>query len=60
MMDMQAEKRYVRIEAVIYVELGEKETPEDGEDRFLDSLPSGIDCVSYRSSMWFPDEELEE
>lgn len=46
------EKQYVRIESVVYVELRDGEKPEDAEDRFLESLPSGIDCASIRSEIW--------
>ena len=55
-MDMQEGKRYLRIENVVYVELADWETPEDGEDRFMDALPDGIDIASFTSEIWIPDE----
>ena len=56
-MDLQGNKRYLRMEAVVYVEVKEGETPEEAEDRFLCGLPDGMDCASYKSEMWYPDEE---
>ena len=56
-MVMEEDKRYLRIECVLYVELADDESPEDGEDRFLENLPDKIDCASFRSEMWYPDEE---
>lgn len=55
-MDMQEGKRYLRIENVVYVELADGETPEDGEDRFMDALPDGIDIASFTSEIWIPEE----
>ena len=46
------DKRYVRTEVVLFIEVQEGETPEEAEDRFLDSLPDGIDCASIRSAYW--------
>ena len=57
MEERKMEKNYARIEAVIYVELRPGDTLEDAEDRFLESLPDGIDCAGYKSDMWVPDEE---
>ena len=51
------EKNYARLEATIFIELKPGETLEEAEDRFLEALPEGIDCVGYRSDMWIPDEE---
>lgn len=51
------QKNYVRIEAVVFVELKPGETLEEAEDRFLDALPQGMDCAGYKSDMWVPDEE---
>lgn len=56
-MDIKDSSRYVRLESVVYIELGEKETMEEAEDRFMDALPDGMDIVSFKSSMWYPDEE---
>ena len=55
-MEMREGKRYLRIENVVYVELAEGETPEDGEDRFMDALPEGIDIASFKSEIWIPEE----
>ena len=55
-MEIKEEKRYLRMEAVLYVELHEGETPEDGEDRVLEGLPEGVDIASFKSDMWIPDE----
>lgn len=54
---MEDKKQYIRLEAVIYVELHDGEKQEEAEDRFLCALPNGMDCVSYKSAMWVPDEE---
>lgn len=49
------EKRYVRMENVVYIELREGETIEDAEDRFINALPDGIDITSFRSTLEEPD-----
>lgn len=51
------DNNYVRIEAVVYVEIEKGQTLEDGEDKFLDALPEGIDIASMHSEMWDDDEE---
>ena len=51
-MKFNADKKYVRIESVVLVEIGERETLEDAEDKFLNCLPEGIDCVHFSSEMW--------
>ena len=51
------DKNYVRIEAVVYVEIERGQHLEDGEDKFLESLPEGIDVASMHSEMWDDDEE---
>ena len=53
--DIIEEKRYMRMEAVVMVEMRDGETMEDAEDRFLCGLPEGMDCLSYKSSMYVPD-----
>ena len=58
-MDFDKHARYLRMKATIYVELKDDESPEDGEDRFLECLPEGIDCAGYTSEMWLPDLEEE-
>ena len=56
-MDIQKDKRYVRMEAVIYIEMLEGETQEEAEDRLLCALPQGMDVASFKSQYWEPDEE---
>ena len=51
-MNITSDKQYVRIEAVLFVELKDGEGQEDAEDRFLESLPTGIDCASFHSEYW--------
>ena len=53
---MEDKKRYVRMEATIYIEMLEGETQAEAEDRVIDALPEGIDLVSFRSQYW-DDEE---
>ena len=47
---MKNKKRYLRIKTVAYVEMKEKETPEEAEKRFLCSLTEGTDIVKLESS----------
>ena len=54
-MNISEEKKYLRIEATVYVELKPGEEPEEAEDRFLCALPDGMDCAGYRSEMWLPE-----
>ena len=54
---MEQDKRYVRMEAVLYIEMLEGETQAEAEDRLIDALPNGIDLVSFRSQYWEPDDE---
>ena len=56
-MNMEKDARYLRMRCTIYVKLRDDESPEDGEDRFLECLPEGIDCAGYNSDMWLPDAE---
>ena len=56
-MNIDSGKKYLRMEATVYIELKEGEEPAEAEDRFLCGLPKGMDCASYHASMWFPDEE---
>ena len=51
------DKNYVRIEAVVYVEIEKGQTLEDGEDKLLNALPDGVDIASMHSEMWDDDEE---
>lgn len=55
-MDIRSDKRYTRMEAVIYIEMLEGETQEEAEDRLLCGLPEGMDVASYKSEYWEPDE----
>ena len=54
---MEEDKRYIRMEATIYVEMLEGETQAEAEDRVIDALPEGIDLVSFRSQYWTDEEE---
>ena len=56
-MELENDKRYVRMEATLYIEMKPGETQASAEDRFIDGLPDGIDIVSFRSEYWEPDEE---
>ena len=57
MMHIVSDKRYLKMDAHIYIELKDGEEPEEAEDRFLEALPEGMDCGAYHASMWYPDEE---
>ena len=56
-MEIKEEERYLRMEAVIYIEMKEGEEPEEAEDRLLGGLPEGMDVASYHAEMWYPDKE---
>lgn len=56
-LELENDKRYVRMEATLYIEMKPGETQASAEDRFIDGLPDGIDIVSFRSEYWEPDEE---
>ena len=56
-MEIKEEKQYMRVEAVIYIEMKEGEEPEEAEDRLLCGLPEGMDVASYHAEMWYPDKE---
>ena len=47
-----ANENYLRIESTVYLKVEEGETPERAKARFLRSLPSGSDCVSYKVALW--------
>jgi len=55
-MDLASTKRYVRLENVVFIEMLEGETQEEAEDRFLCGLPKGMECTSFKSEYWEPDE----
>lgn len=44
------EKRYLRMESVVYIEMRDGEEMKDAEDRFIKALPEGMDVVSFNSS----------
>lgn len=46
------EKRYLRVETTVYVELLDGETQEEAEERFLNALPKGMDCAKLNTSYW--------
>ena len=55
-MENHDDKRYVRLESTIFIEMLDGETQEQAEERFMDLLPEGMDIVSFRSQYWEPDE----
>lgn len=56
-MDLAQDKRYVRMEAVVYIEMLDGETQAEAEDRFLCALPEGMDVASFKSQYWSDEEE---
>ena len=54
-MEIREDKQYLRMEAVVYIEMKDGESQEDAEDRFLCGLPDGMDCASFKSSLWVDD-----
>ena len=44
----EKDKRYLRIESVVYVKMMDGETMEEAEDRFLSALPDDIDIATYK------------
>ena len=51
------DKQYARISTVVYVEVGENETVEEVEKRFIDALPSGMYVTINRTSLCKEEEE---
>ena len=39
-------KRKLRMTVILYADMDDGETADDVEDKLLDSLPGGFDCVS--------------
>ncbi len=39
-------ERKLRMTVIIYADMDDGETAADAEDKLLDSLPRGLDCVS--------------
>ena len=53
---METNYTYLRMEAVVYVKLTDeeqgmapKEAMTSAEERFLECLPEGMDCIGYKS-----------
>ena len=49
------DRNYMRLGAVVYAKIGDGETPQDVEARFINALPDGMDIVALNTSYWEED-----